>query len=172
MSWLGILLGVLAVGNPITVVFLARLFFISITVQGDSMLPTLKSGEQILILRSWMTNKLKRDQIVVFYYPQKKQGHPTENLFVKRLVALPGERVSVTLDELPLVWQDKEGQHFKDSKRTWNIPPKYCFVRSDNIGADSLIWGPIPSNLIAGVMIAKLDKLPSFKNFKYWISSR
>lgn len=67
--------------------FVARAF----TVDGPSMMPTLRHGERLLVDKiSYRFGEPQRGDIIVFRYPADPSQH-----FIKRLIALPGDVVEV-----------------------------------------------------------------------------
>jgi signal peptidase I len=105
----------------------------------------------------------KRGDIVVFNVPDTaKQACSTGGVFVKRIVALPGE-----------VWQEKQGYVYIDGKRlnepyikperrdfqSWparRIPRDNYLMMGDNrqSSCDSRRWGTLPRKRIIGEVIA------------------
>lgn len=68
-------------------VFIARAF----TVDGPSMLPTLHSGERLLIDKlTYRFRDPQRGEIVVFRYPADPSHH-----FIKRVIGVPGDRIDI-----------------------------------------------------------------------------
>lgn len=62
------------------------------TVNGDSMLPTLKSGDHLLIDQwSYRIGRPERFDIVVFSYQYRPNTY-----YIKRIIALPGETVRIS----------------------------------------------------------------------------
>jgi len=42
---------------------------------------------------------------------------------------------------------------------TWEIPEDHCFIKEDSRWSeDSVVWGPIPLNLLAGIVLLKLPR--------------
>jgi signal peptidase I len=66
-----------------------KLAFFKIKVPSESMLPTIKIGDQIIVTRVYNTSNLKRGDIVVFYSNELKIR------LVKRLVGLPGDKIEI-----------------------------------------------------------------------------
>src|SRR5690606_30920549 len=67
--------------------FVARAF----TVDGPSMMPTLRHGERLLVDKlTYRFAEPQRGDIVVFRYPSDPRQH-----FIKRLIGLPGDTVEV-----------------------------------------------------------------------------
>lgn len=127
-------------------------------VPSESMLPTLQVNDRIFVSR----NNLYRPQtgdIVVFTVPpeaiEKVEAEPGD-LFVKRVVGLPGQRVEVRDRQL---WINQTPL----SESYLNAPPDYRwgpeFVPSDayfvlgdnrNESADSHVWGFLPKENLIG----------------------
>ena len=67
--------------------FIARAF----TVDGPSMLPTLHTGEKLLIDKvSYRFRPPQRGEVVVFRYPANPREH-----FIKRVIGIPDDIVSI-----------------------------------------------------------------------------
>lgn len=80
---------------PIIVVELLNKFlFFQIIVPSDSMYPTIKENDRILVTNLYDKNKLVRGDIVVFYSEELKKT------LVKRLIGLPGDLVSIKYGEI------------------------------------------------------------------------
>lgn len=65
-------------------------------VQGPSMEPGLESGDRLISLR---LKKPKRNDIVVLYAPESDNPKPGE-LYIKRVIGMPGDTVSSKNDQL------------------------------------------------------------------------
>ena len=103
LSWVGTLL--LAV---IVAMAIRALLFEPIRVEGESMINTLQNGEIVLVTKpEVLMNKLGRGDVVICRFPGRNKatnfrlGAPLDvalvghELFVKRLVALPGDTVAI-----------------------------------------------------------------------------
>ena len=130
---------------------LLRSFVLALVlVKGKSMLDTLQNHELMLVLRYGLFGKPRRFDIVICKYPNRKQ------LFVKRIIGLPGERISMT-----------EGQVFiNGEKLAESFPKRHCMrnfeeitlgndeflVMGDNrsCSVDSRRVGPIRENMLLG----------------------
>jgi signal peptidase I len=121
-----------------------------VTVVGDSMTPTLKHGDRVLVVRRWLGKPRIGDVVVIADYA----GVPGERsvLAIKRVVGRSG-------DPLP--------ENFRPSSKDLSVGPKAtsgetvpsrCFaVSSDSAGGlDSRVWGPVPEEKIYGKVIAQL----------------
>jgi len=108
LSWVGTLL--LAVVIALTI---RALLFEPIRVDGRSMLETLQDGEIVLVTKpAVLLNKLQRGDVVIVRFPRRSKtvklplGAPLDlafvqhELFVKRLVALPGDSVAMVNGQL------------------------------------------------------------------------
>jgi signal peptidase I len=137
------------VGFPILIwSLITRMAFTSFfMVDGPSMDPTLKSGQLFLVDQYTYTNsEPKRDDVVVFSFEEEPDYY-----YVKRVVGLPGEKVSVEndgvylhfagggeqkLDEpfLPFQTQEAAGSYWKKSaaKSLFDVPSDKYFVLGDN----------------------------------------
>lgn len=140
-------------------------------VNGRSMVPTFQSGDYVLTDKvSYRTGDPERGDVVVFHAPAEA-GCPTGTGcdFIKRILAVPGETVSVhdgavyingeKLDEpyLPEGLQTSTGKFIGD--RTVTIGPDEYFAVGDNRdhSSDSRVWGPVSKSEIVGKAF-----------FRYW----
>ncbi len=145
-----------------------------------SMEPTLLIGDFLLVDKlaysqpyySWEKKiiprkKLERHDIVVFKYPEDLSKD-----FVKRVIALEGEKVEIKnkqvyINDQPIVEEykvhsdsqiyTKNGYYHYDEAIRDNygpviVPKDYCFVMGDNRdnSYDSRYWGFLPLNYIKG----------------------
>ncbi len=149
---------VLIIVVPIRV-FVAKPFIVN----GASMDPTFHSGEYLVIDQlTYYFKKPARGDVVVFKYPIDPDKY-----FIKRIIGLPGEKVSInrgkvtiynaehpkgfTLDEPYLTHRSEES-----SEET--LGNQEYFVMGDNrpASSDSRIWGPLSSGYITGRPIVRL----------------
>lgn len=116
--------------------------FLVITVHGQSMSPTLRHGDRILVVRRWLAGRPRTGQVVVFAIAEAPDL--CHDCYVKRVTAVAGETVAAP-------WPLPEGQQ-------WQIPGRHLFVCGDNREAsiDSRVWGPLPLRYLRGRMIIKL----------------
>lgn len=121
---------------------------------GDSMLPTLETGQFVLVERvSYWFSAPRRGDVVIFEYPRAPQED-----FIKRIIGLPGETVeieggSVYINGNLLVEPYLAGQPtltYRPIRLT--LGPDEYFVMGDNRAAssDSRSWGPLPRRNIIG----------------------
>jgi signal peptidase I len=124
-------------------------------VSGDSMVPTLGNTEYLLLTRGWP--KPRRGDVIVLTIDL---GHGPENI-IKRIVALPGDTVSVRGDYVTVNGAPEEFQHpilaaREDIVRDLIVPAGFIYVLGDNrpISADSRFIGPQPISAIHGRVVA------------------
>lgn len=131
---------------------LRRFVFLLAFVKGRSMQNTLYDGELIFALRRMFWRRIQRFDVVLCKYPKRK------GLFVKRVVALPGERVAMAEGILYI-----NGEAIEESfprkicmremdERT--VPEGCYFVMGDNRPAsrDSRSVGAIAENQIIALV--------------------
>ena len=121
-------------------------------VKGSSMRDTLRNGELLFALRRGMRRRLERFDVVLCRYPGRKE------LFVKRVVALPGERISLAEGALLIDGEPvEEAFPLRQGRRTMAeralVEGEY-FVLGDNRPAsrDSRAVGPIADREIVAVV--------------------
>ncbi len=148
-------------------------------IPSESMVPTLVIGQRVLVNRIGHSfNAPKVGDVVVFHPPegadtQARCGvrHPAGEVcprplptrdstnFVKRVVAGPGDRLSVRDGHVILNGKRQKepftepcGEGDCDFPDTITIPAGHYFMMGDNRGSsdDSRFWGPVPNTWIIG----------------------
>jgi signal peptidase I len=191
MSQAVTLAATLAIGAGLAVVVVQRLTLVR--VRGHSMLPTLRDGDRFLAVQGVPPWLIRRGRVVMGDLPDRHKpialdpahvevlpppgidpsawapppfsGLPYRSTgrFVKRVVGRPGDRVTISLDEL---LRSPEGYRLpaddlapfepgEDGTATWTVPDGHFFVRADGWGGDSTQWGPIPAASIRAVSIRR-----------------
>jgi signal peptidase I len=142
--------------SAVVFTLLARAFFFIVSVEGQSMSPTLVGGDRLLALRFWPARWLRQGQIVVTRYPDRHLQQDLEVLsqqkYIKRITGLPGDTVRVEWPNFPRPAEPDE----LPQPRRWRIPPGHYFVQGDSWGLDSTIVGPLPFHALCGVALMKL----------------
>lgn len=136
-------------------------------IPSGSMIPTLEIGDRVLVAKFWYTfSEPKRGQIAVFKYPVDPQRD-----FVKRIIGLPGETVSmkdgmVYVDGKPVDDGYVRNHDYYDMEPV-KVPKGQYFVLGDNRpnSQDARFWPDehkfVPKNYFKG---------PAF--VRYWPISR
>jgi len=157
--------------------FLFQPFF----VQGDSMYPTFKNGEYLIINelgykettigvgeKEFFTvdyfKELERFDIAVFRYPKDP-----EKYFIKRVVGLPGEKIEIKDGEVKIYNSENPNGLILDEEylnekiltansvheSPWQLGEDEYFMMGDNRtgSSDSRLWGPLPKYDVIGKVI-------------------
>ncbi|MFI5241103.1 MAG: signal peptidase I [Microgenomates group bacterium] len=127
-------------------------------IKGQSMHPNFPDGEYLLTQRvSYYLGDPEKGDVVVFKPPISD-----EDEFIKRVVAMPGERVSVRagkvyvnselLKEDYLVDIYTDDGNFLQEGQEFTVPEGQYFVMGDNRphSSDSRSWGPITKKSMTG----------------------
>ncbi|WP_342525843.1 signal peptidase I [Chryseomicrobium sp. FSL W7-1435] len=138
--------------------------FTPIVVDGESMMPTLRDGDRMVVNKiGYDIGTPERFEIVVFHAPEQKN-------YIKRIIGLPGDSIAYEDDQLyingeavdePYLDEYKEEisegtltEDFTLEERTnlTEIPEGYFFVMGDNrrYSKDSRIIGLVPEDEIIG----------------------
>jgi signal peptidase I len=128
-------------------------------VTGDSMLPNFLDGEQIVAEKvSVKTGDIERGEVIIFKHPVH-----TDRLVIKRVIALPGEKVQImnkttyingiALDESYLGEGEvtEPGTVIHDEEE-YEVPANSYILMGDNRGnsTDSRHWGAVNKDMIIG----------------------
>ncbi len=145
-------------------IFIRSFVLSSYVMSGAAMLPSIWPGD-FLLAAKWGTRELKRGAVVALRCP-----HSHEKLCLKRVVALPGDRLEIRAGRLVLngqesverhsgpftteftsggswaIWPDTDGK----SLAAVVVPPQKVFLLNDKREDrdDSRSWGPVPEDLI------------------------
>lgn len=184
LSTIGILLTA-----PLIAVFLTIFVFQSYQVDGASMETTLSHNDRLIVWKLPKTwSKItghdyipKRGDIIVFVEPTLSQfGQDPGKQLIKRVVGLPGEKVTVR-DGALTVYNDEYPDGFEPDKtlpygsaigntsmdNTWIIGPHELFVAGDNRGnsLDSRSFGPIKARNVVGKLAVRVLPLSEAERF-------
>lgn len=187
LSTIGILL--LA---PLIAILLTAFVFQSYQVTGPSMETTLQNNDRLIVwklARSWARITKhdyvpNRGDVVIFNEPQAAEelGLGAGKQLIKRVIALPGERV-VVKDGTITVYNNEHPKGFSpDKTMPYNeddiipetsgniditVPKGSIFVSGDNRpdSLDSRSFGPVPLNDVIGKLAIRILPLNNIKRF-------
>lgn len=158
--WETIRYGVIAAAIIIPIrIFIAQPFVVS----GNSMYPTFKNGEYLIVNElTKYVGHYERGDVVILRYPNDPSKY-----FIKRVVGLPGETVTVTdgtvsitspLITTPLVLNEPYVKNPKIDSSSRTLDEHEYFVMGDNRAqsSDSRVWGPVPDRLMDGKALIRL----------------
>jgi signal peptidase I len=162
-------------------------------IPSKSMDPTLQVGDVLLVdkVSPRLVRQQKVDDIILFSPPSKLQeivvqsGGKLNNrdLFVKRIAAIPGDRVTVTANGQVTVNDNNVVEGCRDlceaeplrliekyiqPAKEQVIEPNKVFVMGDcsSVSVDSRVWGPLETKQIVGRPILRLWPLEKFGRLK------
>jgi signal peptidase I len=128
-----------------------------VTYKSQDMKPTIGMNETIII--TTRPGNIRRGDLVIFKYPADQSQR-----FIKRVVGLPGEVISIQKGRV-FVGQKPLEEDYLDGKLNtanrsmsdYTIPPETYYVLGDNRDAsnDSRFWGPLSAELIYGRVMFK-----------------
>lgn len=173
------------VAAPLLIVFILHNFvFQAYHVDGSSMAPTLATSDYMIVSKventiAKLTGKQyipRRHQVVVFSYPKDPSL-----VFIKRVTALPGERVVVKNGTIT-IYNTEHPEGFSPDDDSFEraatytegevdevVPEGSIFVVGDNRlpsgSFDSREWGMLPSKDIIGNSVIRLLPLDGFRFF-------
>lgn len=171
-AWWRMILEILRTGLLAAVLYLGiNSVSARIRVESVSMENILRAGDFVLVNKlAYLFGSPQRGDIVVFDPPITAPAP-----FIKRVIGLPGETVTVIGTEVYINGQKLDEPYaiyrlggFKEG--TWKVPEGHIFVMGDNrdSSADSRVWGAIPIESVIGKAImvywppAKWGALPQF----------
>lgn len=144
-------------------VLVATLWLPVLQIYGDAMTPTLENGE---IVFSVKTSDLQQGDIIAFYF--------NNSILIKRVIALPGDRVSIDEDGRIFVNGDELDEPYvaervlgdTDIEMPYEVPQGKYFVVGDNrttsIDSRNTAVGCVAQEQIVGKIIFRvwpLDRL-------------
>lgn len=139
--------------------FIAQPFIVS----GESMDPTFQTGQYLIVDElSYNIGNPKRGDVAIFKYPK----NPTQ-YFIKRVIGLPGETVSITeghvsikdsLGKVALELSEPYVEFTKNDTTDYTLGLGEYFMMGDNRAGsfDSRAWGPVQKNLFIGKAFLRL----------------
>ena len=178
---LAFLVGMAVVIAVVVKTFVAQAFFIP----SGSMLPQLQIDDRVIVSKiSYRLHDPRRGDIVVFDAPGETGDDddgplprravrelaesigvvaPSTDEYIKRVVALPGERVEGRRGKVLIDGQELVEPYLPAGTATSEfppvvVPPRTVFVLGDNRAnsADSRVFGPIPRSSVVGRAILRV----------------
>ena len=148
-------------------------------IPSESMEPTLDVGQRVLVSRvNYKVSDPDRGDVVVFHPPKgaadntcgadhadnqlcaKPEGGKDDVNFIKRIVAVPGDRISVKRGRVYINGKLRDPWKINKSAdcgicnlpKPLTVPAGQYYMMGDNRGesADSREWGPVPRKWIIG----------------------
>lgn len=114
--------------------------FQTVVVSGDSMEPTFRDGQRLLVCRAyWLVGQIRRNDIVVI------RGQDGKGFLIKRVHRLGGEVVDFM--NVPDNWRITHGE--------FRVPKDHLYVIGDNyaVSEDSRKYGPVPLSRVIGKVV-------------------
>ncbi|MBN2879366.1 MAG: signal peptidase I [Clostridia bacterium] len=138
-----------------------------VRVDGASMQPTLYTDQRVLVTKIpyWNDENIERGDIVITKFPGSREN------FVKRIIALPGDRIRVTdgvlyINDIVIDEPYIKETMYSDYTET-TVPEGYYFVMGDNRNnskdSRSSAVGALPREMIQGRAYAILWPFVDFK---------
>lgn len=150
-----------------TLMVVVHLFVIQVSVvKGTSMEPCLHDGDRLVVDRvSYNLADVTRGDVVILRYPR----NPAVD-FVKRIVGLPGDRVSMLDGVLMVNGEAADDYGCIPDHQVLNettVPPGEFFVLGDNrpVSCDSRDFGLVDESLLKGRVRARFWPLASLAVF-------
>ena len=132
-------------------------------IPSTSMTPTLEVGDRLMVYKlAFSIGDVEKGDLVVFSRPSRLPDSPI-NDFVKRVVALEGEKVEVTDGDLYIDGSRVDEPYLESSTVTNDfeeveVPDGHVFVMGDNRqnSRDSRDFGPIQEELLVGEVFLRI----------------
>lgn len=140
--------------------FLFSTFFSYETNLTTSMYPTIEEGSGLLISRN--VEDINRGDIISFEGPTKRSH------YVKRVLALPGETLTIVDHKIYIDGEFYDDPHKRDGEYSYDMEVTLAddeyFVVGDNryISEDSRDYGPIKEDIIKGKVIHIINIAKAF----------
>lgn len=157
--------------------FLLLVVFFNATVPSGSMISTINQGDRLIGFRlAYLFSEPKRGDIAIFKCPE--QGEDYDKYFVKRVIGLPNETVSVQAGKVVITKANGETLFLEEdylnepmnisafNGQSWKLGEDEYFMMGDNRNNshDSRYFGAVEKKRIKAKVIWKYWK--GFKTFK------
>src|SRR5688500_8014474 len=113
----------------ISIVILKPLYLMKI--EGSSLEPEIYAGAYVVVLRFWQLFSLRKGKYLIANYGQNHKV-----MYIKRIAALPGDKIELEIDS---------------QIKSWFISPNHIFLLGTTMASfDSRVLGPVPYKNIRG----------------------
>src|SRR5579863_97328 len=152
-SGLGLWLRDIVISAAVSVLIITFLYQ-PVRVEGTSMLPRLDDHDRLFINKFvYRISSIHRGDVVVFHYPRDP-----EKSYIKRVIALPGDRLSIERGRVylngRLLREPYVPDEYRDARSMAEtvVPEDTYFMMGDHlsISSDSREFGPVDRDLIYG----------------------
>jgi len=139
-------------------IFLAAVLFLGINaisarirVDGQSMEPTLHTGEFVIVNKlAYKLGAPNTGDVIVFRFPRDPDQE-----YIKRVIGLPGDQVEISAGQVIINDHVLDEPYLAASpsyEANWVVPENSLFVLGDNRNnsSDSHSWGPVPMEHVIG----------------------
>jgi signal peptidase I len=155
--------GILIVAALVIAIVIRTFVFQAFYIPSESMVPTLKVGDRVLVNKlSYKLHDPRRGDIVVFKAPPAAETADIKDL-VKRLVGLPGDTIEGKRGRIYINGRVLSEPYLPDGvkSRTFGpekVPPDSYFMLGDNrqYSKDSTFFGPIKRNQLIGRVFMRI----------------
>lgn len=126
--------------SAIGIVFLMnRFLFFNVYVPTESMFPTIKPDDKMVVRRIYNTNNIKRGNIIVFYSDELSET------LIKRVIGLPGDHIVIHDGIVNVNGEDIKEDYVKNNMKydgNFDVPENKFLFLGDNRSnsADSRVW--------------------------------
>jgi signal peptidase I len=148
----------LAVAGLLTGILVLRRRYVAVRVIGNSMEPTLRPGQQVLVRRTGAAGLRRGDLVVLPFPPDLPQRDDNPPWLIKRVIALPGD--PVPFDRVPGL--RRSGDRF--------VPPQRLVLLGDNPAGslDSRRVGYFRADRLLGVVVRSRPEESGAQSFSGW----
>ena len=159
-AWRSLRENLILITIALVLAFLIRTFIAEPRyIPSDSMLPTLHTGDRLVVEKiSYRFNSPRFGDIVVFQPPPELQrrGYSQDQAFIKRVIGIPGDTLKIDDGKVYLNGNLLQEDYIKEPALQplplVQVPPEQYFMMGDNRNDsnDSRYWGFLPKKNMIG----------------------